>query len=172
MRLFDKLNTPLAFAVVLMLVLIVDGLVIYRHKDLLSGSSESGSSPTVAQTESGKTALSTPSTEPNQVLTTEGTTKQATLATAGEATTNSSVESPKVHSVTVSVEDAPSWLLIRADGQTLLAQRVSPGFSRTFDTTGELDIQAGNAGAVSVEVDGKDLGRLGMSGEGGNWTFR
>jgi Domain of unknown function (DUF4115) len=172
MRLFDKLNSPVIVAVVLLLILVGNGLLLYRYNTSLAESSGSGSSPGLTQTEANRAALSTPSTEPTQLVGTEGTTKDATLTTTAEATTSSSLESPKAHSVTLSVEDTPTWLLIRANGQTLLAQEVWPGFSRTFDTTGGLDVQAGDAGAVSEEVDGKDLGRLGRSGEGGNWTFR
>src|SRR3954466_4378821 len=104
MRLLDKLNNPLAFAVAVILFLIVDGLIIYRHNALYSGSSETGSSPTITQPESNETALlSTPSTEPPQVVTTESTAKEAPLTTVPETTTNSPVENPKGHSVTVSV---------------------------------------------------------------------
>src|SRR5919199_3091970 len=101
MRLFDKLNSPVIVAVVLLLILVGNGLLLYRYNTSLAESSGSGSSPGLTQTEANRAALSTPFTEPTQLVGTEGTTKDATLTTAAEATTSSSVESPKVHSVTL-----------------------------------------------------------------------
>jgi cytoskeleton protein RodZ len=72
---------------------------------------------------------------------------------------------PDSLTVEVSVEGAPSWLSIFADGTLAYEQVAQPGFSQTFEAQREISIRTGNAGAVGVEVNGQDLGRLGESGE-------
>ncbi len=72
---------------------------------------------------------------------------------------------PDFLSVVVSVEDDPSWLSVVVDGELAYEQIADPGFSRTFKGERGISIKTGNAGAVGVEVNGQDLGRLGESGE-------
>ena len=72
---------------------------------------------------------------------------------------------PETLSVVVSVEGDPSWLSVLADGRLAYEQIAQPGFSRNFQAQREVSIKTGNAGAVGVEVNGQDLGRLGESGE-------
>jgi cytoskeleton protein RodZ len=67
--------------------------------------------------------------------------------------------------VVVSVEGDPSWLSVLVDGELAYEQIAEPGFSRTFEGQRGISIKTGNAGAVGVEVNGQDLGRLGDSGE-------
>jgi cytoskeleton protein RodZ len=73
--------------------------------------------------------------------------------------------SPDSLSVVVRVEDDPSWLSVVVDGELAYEQIADPGFSRTFEGERGISIKTGNAGAVGVEVNGQDLGRLGESGE-------
>jgi hypothetical protein len=40
-----------------------------------------------------------------------------------------------------------------------------PGYSQTFEARRVVGIEAGNAGAVSVEVNGQDVGPLGDPGQ-------
>ena len=72
---------------------------------------------------------------------------------------------PDSLSVVVSVEGNPSWLSVLVDGELAYEQIAEPGFSRTFEGQHGISIKTGNAGAVGVEVNGQDLGRLGDSGE-------
>jgi cytoskeleton protein RodZ len=72
---------------------------------------------------------------------------------------------PDSLTVEVSVVGAPSWLSILADGNLMYEQIAQPGFSQTFEARREISIRTGNAGAVGVEVNGQNLGRLGESGE-------
>ena len=72
---------------------------------------------------------------------------------------------PDTLTVEVSVEGTPSWLSILADGSLRYEQIAQPGFSQTFEAQREISIRTGNAGAVGVEVNGQDLGKLGESGE-------
>jgi cytoskeleton protein RodZ len=68
---------------------------------------------------------------------------------------------PDTLRVSIRVSDRPSWLLIRADGTVIYAQVAEPGFSSTFEANRRLYIQGGDAGAVSVEINGQDAGTLG-----------
>ncbi len=54
---------------------------------------------------------------------------------------------------------------VLADGTLAYEQIAQPGFSKTFEAQREISIRTGNAGAVGVEVNGQDLGKLGESGE-------
>lgn len=67
--------------------------------------------------------------------------------------------------VAVTVEGSASWLSIRSDGVLEYEQTAQPGFSETFEAEREVSISTGNAGAVSVEVNGRDAGVMGAPGE-------
>jgi cytoskeleton protein RodZ len=72
---------------------------------------------------------------------------------------------PETLSVVVSVDGDPSWLSVLTDGRLAYEQIAQPGFSQSFEAQREVSIKTGNAGAVGVEVNGQDLGKLGESGE-------
>jgi cytoskeleton protein RodZ len=86
-------------------------------------------------------------------------------AAGGERDGAADEPQPDSLTVVVSVEGAPSWLSILADGNLSYEQIAQPGFSQTFEAQREISIRTGNAGAVGVEVNGQDLGKLGESGE-------
>ena len=67
--------------------------------------------------------------------------------------------------VLVNVRERPSWILIRTDGRRAYKQVAQPGFSETFEAENRLFIKSGDAGAVSVEINGQDEGALGGAGE-------
>ena len=71
---------------------------------------------------------------------------------------------PDVLRVLINVRERPSWLYIRADGTPAYEQVAEPGFSQTFQADRSLYIKAGDAGAVTVEVNGQDAGTLGRTG--------
>src|SRR5215210_2082208 len=72
---------------------------------------------------------------------------------------------PDTLQVLVTVKERPSWLLIRADGAQAYEQVAQPGFSRTFEAEHRLYIKSGDAGAVTVEINGQDVGTLGQTGD-------
>ncbi|HEX6711571.1 MAG TPA: RodZ domain-containing protein [Rubrobacter sp.] len=67
--------------------------------------------------------------------------------------------------VLVNVKERPSWLLILSDGNQAYEQVAQPGFSRTFEAEHRLYIKSGDAGAVTVEINGQDAGVLGRAGD-------
>jgi cytoskeleton protein RodZ len=68
---------------------------------------------------------------------------------------------PDMLRVSIKVSDRPSWLLIRTDGTPVYEQIARPGFSRTFEADRRLYIRGGDAGAVSMQINGQDAGTLG-----------
>ena len=67
--------------------------------------------------------------------------------------------------VGVSVEGSPAWVRITSDSETVFEEVADPGYSKTFEAQRVVGIEAGNAGAVSIEVNGQDAGPLGEPGE-------
>ena len=90
---------------------------------------------------------------------------EATASGEGAANTGSQDAQqsapPDTLRVSISVSDRPSWLMILTDGTPVYAQVAEPGFSRTFEADRRLYIQGGDAGAVSMEINGQDAGTLG-----------
>ena len=72
---------------------------------------------------------------------------------------------PDTLRVLVNVRERPSWILIRADGTAVYEQVAQPGFSKTFEAEQQLYIKSGDAGAVTVEINGQNAGTLGGAGE-------
>ena len=72
---------------------------------------------------------------------------------------------PDTLQVVINVRERPSWLSIQADGVLAYEDIAQPGFSQTFEAKRELSITTGDAGAVTVEVNGQNVGVLGGPGE-------
>jgi cytoskeletal protein RodZ len=68
-------------------------------------------------------------------------------------------------SVTVSVLGSPAGLTISADGEVVSDVFAQPGFSQTYKAQRVVTVSTANAGAVDVEANGHDLGRLGYYGQ-------
>jgi cytoskeleton protein RodZ len=72
---------------------------------------------------------------------------------------------PDTLQVVINVQQRPSWLSIQSDGILAYEDIAQPGFSQTFEANRELSITTGDAGAVTVEVNGQNVGVLGGPGE-------
>ena len=85
---------------------------------------------------------------------------------AGPAPGEGSSEGPSAALIVgVEVEGTPAWIRVSSDSETVFEEVAEPGFSRTFEARREVGIRAGDAGAVSVEVNGQDVGALGEPGQ-------
>jgi Domain of unknown function (DUF4115) len=129
------LNTWKTVLVVLVLMLVVDSYLFYRYHRSLSAEASSARIEPVAAT---------------------------AFASAPEPPT------PKLAGVTwvtLRVTDAPSWLRVISDGTVVYEQIAPPGYSQSFEARDSLRVWTGNAGSVEVEVDGRDLGALGVDRE-------
>ncbi len=62
------------------------------------------------------------------------------------------------------VLSGPSWLRVTVDGNVSMEGTFPAGTSKTFHGKSAL-VRIGNAGAVEIYVNGKDLGKLGKSGD-------
>lgn len=68
--------------------------------------------------------------------------------------------------VVLAAKDAQSWLEVRDDtAHVLVQQLLRSGDSRTVTASGALQIKMGNAGAVDVSCNGRELGPSGGLGE-------
>jgi cytoskeleton protein RodZ len=73
--------------------------------------------------------------------------------------------SPETVQVTVKVVRVPTGLTVLTDGTVAADQFAQPGYSQTFEAERTVTISAANAGAVEIEVDGQNVGRLGQFGQ-------
>jgi cytoskeletal protein RodZ len=62
------------------------------------------------------------------------------------------------------VLSAPSWLRVTVDGNVSMEGTFPAGTSKTFHGENAL-VRVGNAGGVEIYVDGKDVGKLGKTGD-------
>jgi cytoskeleton protein RodZ len=62
------------------------------------------------------------------------------------------------------VLSAPSWLRVTVDGNVSMEGTFPAGTSKTFHGKNAL-VRIGNAGGVEIYVDGKDVGKLGKTGD-------
>ena len=76
------------------------------------------------------------------------------------------------HGVVITASHGTSWLsVVDTFGTQLFSGKLSNGSSQTFDPTNGLSMTIGNAGAISVSVNGKDQGAIGALGEVKSLTF-
>ena len=155
-------------AVVLVLFLAVDGFLFYRYQASIPDTGN----VTATQPETMPSSL--PAEETSSLLL-----EQGEPTTASETnTTQESISSPEPTTeesnelrVDVRVVGANAWLRVQEDGQIVVAQEATPGFSRRFEADQEMRIRTGNAGATWVEANGRAAEPLGASGQVGTWTF-
>ena len=68
--------------------------------------------------------------------------------------------------VVIKASSGTSWVsVIDTKGTLLFSGKLSNGTSQSFDPTNGLSMTIGNAGAISVSVNGKDQGSIGRVGE-------
>ena len=163
----EKLNTTGAVVIVLALFLVVDGFLLYRYQQSLPDAGD-------VSTTQPDTGLATAPTEGVSAPLEQ----EEPTTTAGESTTEGTASSPATTGeendvrVVVRVAGAPAWLRVQEDGRTVLDRQAPAGFSGSFEASREVRIRTGNAGATRVEVNGRDVGTLGSSGQVGTWTFK
>lgn len=143
---------------VLVLFLVLDGFLLYRYQQSLRFVDDVDFAQRSAEADTASTeeASSSPGGE---------------STTPEEATTASSWEEVRKPQIGVRVEGSPAWLRIVVDGQTILQRRAYLGFSQDFEANRTFSVLTDNAGAVRVEVNGRDDGRLGKSGETVSRTY-
>jgi len=106
-----------------------------------------------------KSSVSTVATSQSHSSSPQKTTTNATPSTpSGTVTTG--------RGVVVTASAGTSWLSVNdSQGTKIFSGKISNGQSQTFDPSNGLFMTIGNAGAVSVSVNGKSQGLLGAIGE-------
>ena len=61
--------------------------------------------------------------------------------------------------------EEPSWVLVRTDGKYLFSGTMEPNETRTAEASKSLELRLGNAGGVTVVLNGKPIGALGPKGQ-------
>jgi cytoskeletal protein RodZ len=98
-------------------------------------------------------------------------TSQSHSSSPQKATTNATPSTPSGtvttgRGVVVTASAGTSWLSVNdSQGTKIFSGKISNGQSQTFDPSNGLFMTIGNAGAVSVSVNGKSQGLLGAIGE-------
>lgn len=144
---------------VLVLAAVIGALYYVGSRSAGTGSEDSPDEPAVEQEDPSPSQKEEPATE-------------ATTRTPGEDTGEAEEDAaPETDPVTVRVVGAPAGLTVTVDGAVALDQFAQPGFSQTFEAQNSVTVSTANAGAVEVEVDGENQGRLGRSGQGATREF-
>ena len=73
--------------------------------------------------------------------------------------------------VVVRVGDRASWLNVEADGTVVYYETAQAGLVLNFEGREYVSVTAGDAGAVEVEVDGRNVGPLGYTGQVTTQTY-
>ena len=144
---------------VLVLAAVIGALYYVGSRSAGTGSEDTPDEPAVEQEDPGPSQKEEPATE-------------ATTSTLGGDTGEAEEDAaPETDPVTVRVVGAPAGLTVTVDGAVALDQFAQPGFSQTFEVQNSVTVSTANAGAVEVEVDGENQGRLGRSGQGATREF-
>ena len=88
-----------------------------------------------------------------------------TLPAKAPAATAPAVAPPATPITFVVVASKRSWVQIRSDGTLVFEGTLAAGASKTFTGRETMDVVIGNAGAVRLILNGRDLGAPGGNGE-------
>jgi hypothetical protein len=58
-----------------------------------------------------------------------------------------------------------TWLEVWVDGQSVLAETIQPGFTKSYSADQQVRMRVGNAAGVQVVVNGSSQGPLGARGQ-------
>lgn len=158
------------------LILIALGYLALSATNNLGGGTQLASGPTVAPT-----SLPTPEPLATSMPAPTGPAVLGSAATPGGqppsepaggaapptlAPSPTPQEAPIVFEITIQPGDnGGSWIRIETDGQRVLQQVLKPGEARRFTAQRQVVMRAGNAGVVSVAVNGQPQPQLGAAGQ-------
>jgi cytoskeleton protein RodZ len=110
----------------------------------------------------GEPAIATASTQPSPAP--SGSATLAPVKSAPEQRVASPAPEAGERQSLALVLSAPSWLRVTVDGSVSMEGTFPAGTSKTFHGRAA-SVRAGNAGGVQAYVDGKDVGKLGKTGD-------
>ncbi len=88
-----------------------------------------------------------------------------------DSSANDEMTVPETVQVTVRAVGGSSGLTIQVDGTVAADVLAQSGYSQTFEAQRVVNVSAANGGVVEVEVNGRNLGRLGQPGQGATQDF-
>ena len=153
----------------LILIALVGGVLYYVGSRSAATPGDSGSANVPASQEPEEPAPAEPPREPEPRPAEDASAPEEAPAAeeeppASEEPTTAAASDGAVD-VVVSVGDRASWLNVEADGIVVYNQTAPAGFVSTFRGGEYVSVTSGDAGAVSVEVDGRSVGALGYDGQ-------
>jgi cytoskeleton protein RodZ len=95
---------------------------------------------------------------------------QAVTPAAGAETGTAAPATPGPVHVEIVAEEAV-WVLARVDGKFAFSDTLAANTKRTLDGTNEVTLRLGNAGGVSILLNGKAIGPAGPKGQVRNLQF-
>ncbi len=129
------------------------GVISFLQRPQSSSPTASNPAPTSSTPTPGSSASSTPSSTPT-TQPTPSTSPSDVVAQADGVT------------VKLAVTGSASWMRVtNASGKTLFEGTLTKGDTKTFRDKTRVKLLVGNAGAVSLKVNGRDLGAPGASGQ-------
>jgi len=129
------------------------------------------SKPVESPAETAETAAASPGEKPTQPPSEAAASAQTPVATAPHASDAISPVSQAAQSdrnATIHVEvtaDEPVWVLARTDGKYLFSGTLEANQSRTVEGTDSVLLRLGNAGGVTITLNGKPIGPVGPKGQ-------
>lgn len=148
-------------ASILLIVLVIGALYYVGRGSLAPDTSNSEPAPRSEQ------ASQNPDSAKSEKPTAAASAKDAPESSKGSkknAAAPATPTSPESVEVAVRVEGTPAWISITSDGTVVYEQVAEPDFAETFEAEENLNVSTGNAGAVSLTVNGEDEGVMGEPG--------
>lgn len=105
-----------------------------------------------------------PKTQPVQNTSAPAKPAQDTAARAAPSAAAAVPAGPITVRLQITAEQ-PSWVLVRTDGKYLFSGTLEPNETRTVEASKSLELRLGNAGGVTVVLNGKAIGALGPKGQ-------
>lgn len=150
---------------VLVLAGVIGALYYVGSRSSGSGTADDGAEEPAAEQEEREP---TPPREERAADTTTGTGAAGAGNAAEKSNTDDAEEKAAVSEtapVTVRVLNSPTGMTLLADGAVVYDGIAQPGFSQTFEARRTFNVSTRNGGAVEIEVDGQNLGRIGQTGQ-------
>ncbi len=121
--------------------------------------------PEPAQTPAAAPKTTTPAANPAPAASTPRTPAPSPSASAPSATGSKPSDSrPGAVSITAKFHDR-CWMHVISDGQVIYEGIVDAGQTKSWKGKDRITVTAGNAGAVDIVYNGREMGRLGKEGD-------
>lgn len=101
----------------------------------------------------------------------ESQAKPAPVKPANKPAPPAPAAKPDKVNVAMRAVDHPVWVWVKTDGKTAIQKTLQPGEQAAFVGQKTVWVRAGNSGSLDMTINGKNIGRLGPSGQPTEKTF-